>query len=90
MYSKVKRLRRGGERISDHEIAADPGAVGHMTICQVGDVIVAKLHAAGDDARKTAIFPELWRARIVAMQADACCSRATSAGATRLTHRRSS
>ena len=70
MYSKVKRLRRGGERVSDHEIAADPGTVGHMTICQVGDVIVAKLHAAGDDARKTAMFPELWRARIVAMQAN--------------------
>jgi len=70
MYSKVKRLRRGGERISDRDIAADPGHVGHMTICQVGTVIVAKLHAAGDDARKTAMFPELWRAKVVAMHAD--------------------
>ena len=70
MYSKVKRLRRGGERISDRDISADPGQVGHMTICQVGTVIVAKLHAAGDDARKTAMFPELWRAKVVAMHAD--------------------
>ncbi len=41
-----------------------------MTICQVGTVIVAKLHAAGDDARKAAMFPELWRAKVVAMHAD--------------------
>lgn len=27
-------------------------------------------HAAGDDARKTPMFPELWRARAVAMNAD--------------------
>ena len=30
-------------------------------------MIVAKVHAAGDDARKTAMFPELWRAKVVAM-----------------------
>lgn len=70
MYSKVKRLRRGGERIPDRDISADPGHVGHMTICQVGTVIVAKLHAAGDDARKTALFPELRRAKVVAMNAN--------------------
>ncbi len=67
MYSKIKRLRRGGERFTDREIAADPGVVGHMTICIVGTVAVAKVHAAGDDARKTAMFPELWRARVVGM-----------------------
>ena len=70
MYCKVKRLRRHGERISDREIGADPGAVGHMTICQVEKTIVAKLHAAGDDARKTPMFAELWRARVVSMNAD--------------------
>ncbi len=70
MYSKIKRLRRGGERISDRDIAADPGKVGHMTLCQVGTVIVAKLHGAGDDARQTPIIPELWRAKAVGMNAD--------------------
>ncbi len=32
MYAKVKRLRRHGDRLADHEIAADQGIVGHMTI----------------------------------------------------------
>lgn len=70
MYCKVKRLRRGGERIADREIHADPGVVGHMTICQVETFIVAKLHGAGDDARKTPMFPELFRAKVVAMNGD--------------------
>ena len=70
MYCKVKRLRRGGERITDREIHADPGVVGHMTVCQVETFIVAKLHGAGDDARKTPLFPELFRARVVSMNAD--------------------
>lgn len=70
MYSIIKRLRRCGERISDRDISSDPGAVGHVTICVVSTVVVAKLHAAGDDGRKTAMFPELWRAKIVAMNND--------------------
>lgn len=70
MYSKIKRLRRGGERISDRDIAADPGTVGHMTVCQVETTIVAKVHAAGDDSRMSPIIPELFRARIVGMRGD--------------------
>jgi len=70
MYCKIKRLRRGGERIHDREIQADLGIVGHMTICRVETTTVAKVHAAGDDARKTPMFPELWRAKITAMNAD--------------------
>jgi hypothetical protein len=70
MYCKIKRLRRGGERIHDREIQADLGVVGHMTICRVDTTTVAKVHAAGDDARKTPMFPELWRAKITAMNAD--------------------
>lgn len=34
---------------------------------------VTQAHApvvAGDDARRTAMFPELWRAKVVAMHAD--------------------
>ncbi len=31
---------------------------------------MAKLHGAGDDARKVPLFPELWRAKVVAMNAD--------------------
>ena len=70
MYVKVKRLRRHGDRLADHEISADQGIVGHMTIWQVEAVTVAKLYAAGDESRKAPVIPELWRARIVAMGAD--------------------
>lgn len=70
MYVKVKRLRRHGERLSDHDISADQGTVGHMTVWQVEATIVAKLRATGDDSRTTAVIPELWRARVVAMNAD--------------------
>lgn len=70
MYSKIKRLRRRGERIGDREISADPGQVGHMTICQVETTIVAKFHAAGDDAQKKPMIPELFRAKIVGMIGD--------------------
>lgn len=70
MYCKVKRLRRHGERISDREISADPGIVGHMTICQVETTIMAKVHGARDDARRVALFPELHRAKVVGMNGD--------------------
>ena len=70
MYVKVKRLRRRGERLADHEISADEGTVGHMTVWQVDAVIVAKLYAAGDEPRRAPMIPELWRARVVAMNAD--------------------
>ncbi len=70
MYVKVKRLRRHGERLSDLDIAADGGTVGHMAVSQVEAVVVAKLFAAGDESRNVAVMPELWRARIVAMGAD--------------------
>ena len=67
----MKRGIAGGVTLlSDRDISVDPGHVGNMTICQVGTVIVAKLHAAGDDACKTAMFPELWRAKGVAMNAN--------------------
>lgn len=79
MYSKVKRLRRGGERISDRDIAADPGIVGHMTVCQVEHTIVAKVHAAGDDSRMSPVIPELFAPALSACAATRCCSRALSA-----------
>lgn len=70
MYSKVKRLRRRGERKSDHEIAADDGVVGHLTIVLIETVALMKLHGAGDDAVQKPILPELWRARVVMIRGD--------------------
>lgn len=70
MYSKVKRLRRHGERKSDHEIAADEGVVGHLTIVLIERVALMKLHGAGDDAVQKPILPELWRAKVVMIRGD--------------------
>ena len=70
MFVKVKRLRRRGDRLSDHDISADQGTVGHMIVWQLEAVIVAKLYAVGDESRKVPVIPELWRVRVVAMGAD--------------------
>ncbi len=69
MYSKVKRLRRGGERLSDRDIAADPGTLGHVSVGHIQSTIVARLHGAGEGARRP-LIPVLWRARVVAINAD--------------------
>lgn len=70
MYSKVKRHRRRGERKSDHEIAADPGIVGHITIVLIENVPVMKLHGAGDDAVQKPLLPLIWRAKVVMIRGD--------------------
>ncbi len=70
MYSKVKRLRRGGARLSDRDIAADPGTVGHISVGHFQATIVARLHAASEGAGTSHLIPVLWRARVVAIHAD--------------------
>lgn len=70
MYSKVKRLRRGGDRKRDHEIAADEGVVGHLTIVLIENVPVMKLHAAGDDSVQKPILPLMWRAKVAMVRGD--------------------
>lgn len=70
MYSKVKRLRRRGERISDHEIGSDTGIVGHITIVLIEHVPVMKLHGAADDAVQKPLLPLMWRAKVVMIRGD--------------------
>lgn len=70
MYSRVKRLRRSGERKSDHETAANVGVVGHLTIVLIEHVTLMKLHGAGDDADQEPILPELWRVKVVIIRGD--------------------
>lgn len=67
MYSKVKRLRRGGARKSGHDIQADAGMVGHITMATVGTMREMKLHAAGDDSRRAPAIPILYSPQIVTM-----------------------
>lgn len=70
MYSKVKRLRRNGERKSDHDIGVDPGIVGHVTLVMIEHTAVMKIHAAGDDGSRQPIIPEIYRAKCVTMHGD--------------------
>lgn len=62
MYSKIKLLRRNGERKADREISSDPGAVGHVSMCITTNYTVLKLYAAGDTGARAALVPELFRA----------------------------
>lgn len=67
MYSKVKRLRRGGARRSDRDIQSDPGTVGHVSMATVGINREIKLHAAGDDSQRLPVIPLLLNPVITAM-----------------------
>ena len=70
MYSKVKILRRNGERIADREIAADQGTVGHVTLALIENITVMTVHAPMDGGKGTPIIPRLWRTRLVTMNGD--------------------
>lgn len=70
MYSRIKRLRRNGERKSDRDIGADPGIVGHVTLVMIENTAVMKIHAAGDDGSRQPMIPEIYRAKCVTMHGD--------------------
>jgi len=70
MYSKIKRLRRGGARVSDKEIAADPGLIGHVTVYMVEKVVHMSAHAPMGQGRPTPILPTLYRAKLTSMHGD--------------------
>lgn len=67
MYSKVKRLRRNGERLPDRDIYSMESIVGCLTVCTVVNYQVLKLHAAGDTGAMAPLIPEMFRARLVTM-----------------------
>ena len=67
MYSTVKRLRRGGARLSDQEIQSDPGVVRHLTMVSVSGTRELKLHGAGDDTKQGPVIPVLFDAEIISM-----------------------
>jgi hypothetical protein len=70
MYSRIKRLRAGGERKPDRDISADPGTVGHMTVVSVAGEIVATVYAVGSTGRQDPIIPMLYRAKLTSMHND--------------------
>ena len=67
MYSTVKRLRRGGARLADRDIQADPGTVGHLTMVGVAGTRELKLHGAGDDSKQGPLIPVLFDAEMISM-----------------------
>ncbi len=70
MYSKIKRLRRRGERLPDRDIGADPGIVGHVTVVLVENIALMSVHAPMTAGRPVPVIPDLWRARVVTMRGD--------------------
>ena len=70
MYSKINRLRRAGARRSDHEIHADPGIIGHVTVVQIEKTPYMSVHAPMASGRPVPMIPPLWRAKVVSMQGD--------------------
>jgi hypothetical protein len=67
MYCKVKVLRHRGARRNQHEISADPGTDGDLTLARVGATLELKL-AAADDSQQQPIVPVLYDAQLVTMQ----------------------
>jgi hypothetical protein len=68
MYSKVKILRRNGERRPDREIASDPGIVGHISMCVIVNYTVLKIFAPGGTGGRAPLVPELFRAHCTTIE----------------------
>jgi hypothetical protein len=70
MYSKIKRLRTRGGRLPDHDISADPGTVGYMTVYLLEDLPVASVYDVHSVGGQAPLIPMLFRARLVTMHND--------------------
>ncbi len=70
MYSKIKSLRIRGDRLLDHEISADPGTVGYMTVILLEGVPVASVYDVHNAGGSATLIPMLFRARLVTMHND--------------------
>jgi hypothetical protein len=66
MYSKVKVLRKRGTRRGDHEIGADSGIDGDLTLALCRGGCELKL-AADDGSRQDPVIPVLYEAELVTM-----------------------
>jgi hypothetical protein len=66
MHCKVKILRRAGQRRHDHDISADPGIDGDLTLARVGATLQLKL-AARDDSQQKPLIPILYDTHLVTM-----------------------
>lgn len=66
MYSKVKLLRKRGQRLHERDIHAAPAAEGDLTMVYCGGTPELKL-AAWDDSTAKPIIPVLYDAKLMTM-----------------------
>jgi len=66
MYSKVKRLRERGTRLSDRDIASSAYVEGEVTIAGLGTVLVAQVRDPNAQVG-TGLLSQLYEARLITM-----------------------
>jgi len=66
MYGKVKRLRAGGKRLSDHDIARSEYVQGEVRVYGLAGTIVANV-SAPDSQVADPLLPQLYDAKLVTM-----------------------
>jgi hypothetical protein len=69
MKATVTRLRERGKRRHDHDIQADQGTVGDLSLATVGPVKELKLADVNDQQMKP-VIPVLYDAQLVNLQAN--------------------
>lgn len=79
MKATVTRLRERGKRRHDHDIQADQGAVGDLSLATVGSVKELKLADLNDQQMKP-IIPILYEAQLVNLHANSMLFRGFERG----------
>ena len=69
MYVRAKQLRERGRRRSNHEISADEGKVGELTLASVGPSYQLNLNAP-DSSVSAPLFPILHDAKLITMHGE--------------------
>lgn len=69
MYVRAKRLRERGRRRTEHEIAADPGVVGELTMSSVEAYYLLNLNDL-DSSKHAPLLPVLFEAKLTTMHGD--------------------
>lgn len=69
MYVKAKTLREHGKRRTDHEIAADQGKTGELTLAMVGGAYQLNINDPNSSVHAP-LLPVLFEARLTTMHGD--------------------
>lgn len=80
MKVTVTRLRERGKRRHDHDIGADPGTTGDLSLATVGTTKELKLSDINDQQMKP-VIPILYAAQVISVQANSMIFRGFEQGA---------